>query len=220
MAIKRASTSPVLSISGLSTKAQEDIAKAARKQRRSVNSWAASTLKTAAQSALADGSASVGPDEVLVLLKRISRKIDKISTRPNLAEETLSQAQARLHEMSDRLGTVFDEVRERGGETIDEVREHGSEITEKAGETFVEWRKVADGTIQDLQRNLSELQRTLIDKVGLAPAQKPTDAKGKKSSGKKRARARSVPNQGPSKAIKKAKPTAKKKSPKSKGRKK
>lgn len=221
MATKPGSTSDALSITGLSTEAQEVIAKAARKQRRSVNAWASSALKNAAQAALADGSADHGIEEVLTQIKQISRKLDRISARPNPAENILNQVQARLHEMGDRLGTVFDEVRERGGETMDEVREHGSDITEKAGETFSQWLNVADRTIKDLQRNLNDLQKTVIGKAGLAPAQKRPAAADKKISAKKPARPQSASGDGPPKTRKKNKqPTTKKKSLKSRDNKK
>lgn len=206
MATKRNQKSDMLSITGLSAEVRETIAEAARKQRRSVNAWAASELRNAARAALAGGGAAAPSDEVLAQLKSISRKLDRLSARPKPVEEAIGRMQKRLHEMGDQLGSAFDEMRGRGSETLDEVREHGNEVTEKAAEAVTQWRKVADGTLHDLQRNLNDLQKSVMDMAGLAPPRKGPKAAEKEPSAKAAA---AVPRRGPSNAGKKAaRPTA------------
>ena len=213
MARNRNSKGNILSITGLSADAQDAIAKAARMQRRSVNAWATSALKNAAQATLDDSSVDNVNDEVLALLKRISRKLDQMAARSSPAEKARDQVQTRLHDVGDQLGSVLDEVRERGSETIDEVREQSSEISEKAAKTFSQWRKAADKTIQELQQNLGDLQKSVVDAAGLTRTQKDIATAENKTSVKRPAGSQSAPKKKVPKTRKKAKQPVTKKSP-------
>lgn len=132
---KRTSGSDTLSITGLSAEAREAIAKEARKRRRSVNAWAANALEDAARRTLAGETADGGIDEVLALLKHISRKLDRLAARPSPLEKTLDQVQKSVYEMGGQLGTVYDEVRARAETVVDDV-------TGKAAEAVSQWSKV------------------------------------------------------------------------------
>ena len=131
---KRTSGSDTLSITGLSAEAREAIAKEARKRRRSVNAWAANALEDAARRTLAGETADGGIDEVLALLKHISRKLDRLAARPSPLEKTLDQVQKSVYEMGGQLGTVYDEVRARAETVVDDV-------TGKAAEAVSQWSK-------------------------------------------------------------------------------
>ncbi len=214
MATKKILATSTLSITGLSPKSQAVIAEAARKQRRTVNAWASAALKNAAQATLTDG----GTDEVLVLLKRISRKLDRLYARPSRSEETLSQMQTRLHDLGGQWNTVLDGVRERGSETFDGVREQGEEITEKTSRTISQWRNMANETFQDLQKNLNNLQKTMLDTVGLAADKDLPPATKKPISTEKSPESQATPKKRQSNKNKTAKPPATANRLKSKGK--
>lgn len=182
---KRPSASDMLAIIGLSAKARTAIGKAARKQRRSVDAWAAEALEDAAQRTLAGG----GEDQVLAELKKMSRKLDKLAARPKPMEKTLDQVQKSVHDLRDHMHTVYEEARERGGETIDEVRTRTGtvvdEMSDKASETLAQWRKAADQAMHGLQRNLDDLRHTVFRAESLKPAKAPPAAAPKKTSVRK-----------------------------------
>ena len=190
---KRPSASDTLAIAGLSAKARTAIGKAARKQRLSVDAWAAQALTDAAQSTLAGG----GDQMVLAELRKMSRKLDKLASRPKPLEKTLDQVQKSVHDLRDHMHTVYEEARERGGETIDEVRTRTGtvvdEMSDKASETLSQWRKTADQAMHGLQRNLDDLRHTVFRAESLKPAKAPPAAAPKKTSVRKPAGTAAAP---------------------------
>ncbi len=182
---KRPAASETLAVTGLSAKARTAIAKAARKQRLSVDAWAAQTLADAAQSTLAGG----GDHMVLAELRKVSRKLDKMAARPKPMEKTLDQVQKSVHDLRDHLHTVYEEARERGSETMDEVRTRTGtvvdEMSDKASEALSQWRKAADTAMHGLQRNLDDLRQTVFRAEDLKPAKSPPAAAPKQISAKK-----------------------------------
>ncbi|NQW00914.1 MAG: hypothetical protein HQ483_14515 [Rhodospirillales bacterium] len=205
MATRKKSTTTTLSITGLTPASLAAITEAARKQRRTVNAWAAAALKNAAKAAVADG----GTDEVQGKPKKIANTLDRLHDRPSPTEETLHQMQTWLHDVGGQFNSAMNAVRERSSETLDGVREQGGEITEKTSKTIAQWRDMTNETFHDLQTNLNNLRKTVLETTGLASDEAPPPASKKKVSTKKPAAAKKAAK--PAVAKKPAKPAAAKK---------
>ena len=156
-------------VTGVSKKTQDAVARAAKKDGVAVGKWVDRTLRSAAEGRLkgADSGLALPPD-LLDTLSELSEHVKQLSERRSLGGQALHQAQETASDLSDQISSTYDGLIKRADAALDEIRSWTDETLEdaaKLGTGVIEQIKGIAGGIEKLQKLV-----TSREKAGEKPA--------------------------------------------------